>query len=87
MALDLLLLMLVVGGWWAGRRAGDSALFHLLMPLEDQLLLEDRLPLEARLPVEDQPPAAADDPWPSEHGLDRYVGRGLRQIDDFLADR
>jgi hypothetical protein len=37
------------------------------------------------LPQDDQPPATCDHPWPSARALDRYVDRGLDEIDAFLA--
>jgi len=37
------------------------------------------------MPLDDQPPAASDDPWPPAHRFDRYVERGLAEIDSYLA--
>ena len=38
------------------------------------------------LPPEDQPPPTADIPLPRRVHLRRYVGRGLNEIDAYLAD-
>ena len=44
-------------------------------------------PVLRYLPPEDWPPESADEPLPRGRDLRRYVGRGLSDIDDYLADR